>query len=186
MKGWKMNNVLYAGGARPSTGGDNGVGNIDTSGLLKTDVSNLTVNGRSVIAGIAADSVSLGGLADVNLSNLSAAGREQIARLSKPSSNRTILTFPDVADSTFIMPGSGYLVAYIQNTATAGASTWITLSGKNGDSIVVRAMDKGVGTATLVAMLPVSKEMTVNLLHSGNFQASANKYFWFTSAEGAQ
>lgn len=60
-----MSKVLYAGGATPSTGGD-----IDVSGLLKTDLSNITAAGSSVIATIAADSVSLDNLAKVDLSNI--------------------------------------------------------------------------------------------------------------------
>ena len=52
-----MNDVLYAGGASPATG--TGGGDIDVSGLLKTDASNLAPAGREAIAGIAVASVSL-------------------------------------------------------------------------------------------------------------------------------
>ena len=52
-----MNDVLYAGGASPATG--TGGGDIDVSGLLKTDASNLAPAGRETIAGIAVASVSL-------------------------------------------------------------------------------------------------------------------------------
>ena len=51
-----MNDVLYAGGASPATG--TGGGDIDVSGLLKTDASNLAPAGREAIAGIAVASVS--------------------------------------------------------------------------------------------------------------------------------
>lgn len=67
-----MNDVLYAGGASPATG--TGGGDIDVSGLLKTDASNLAPAGRETIAGIAVASVSLDNLADKDLSNLSSAG----------------------------------------------------------------------------------------------------------------
>ena len=64
-----MNDVLYAGGGSPATG--TGGGDIDVSGLLKTDASNLAPAGRETIAGIAVASVSLDNLADKDLSNLS-------------------------------------------------------------------------------------------------------------------
>lgn len=97
------NNVLYAGGARPSTGGDNsGGGNIDTSGLLKTDVSNLTVAGRSVISGIATDSISLEGLADVDLSNLTAEGQAVIAGIVDSNVNLEDLAKTDLSN---LLPG---------------------------------------------------------------------------------
>ena len=60
-----MNDVLYAGGASPATG--TGGGDIDVSGLLKTDASNLAPAGREAIAGIAVASVSLDNLADKDL-----------------------------------------------------------------------------------------------------------------------
>ncbi len=152
---------------------------------LKTDVSNLTAAGQAVIAGIAADSVNLEGLADTDLSNLTAAGKEQIADLSKPSGRRVNLTFPNSEEADLIMPAAGHLVAYTQNTAASGISTWITLIGTVDATAVIRDMDKGSGTATLVAVLEVSKGMSVKMLTSGNFQSSANKYLWFTYAEGA-
>ena len=71
-----MNDVLYAGGAAPATG--TGGGDVDVSGLLKTDASNLAPAGREAIAGIAVASVSLDNLADKDLSNLSAAGNAKL------------------------------------------------------------------------------------------------------------
>ena len=71
-----MNDVLYAGGASPATG--TGGGDIDVSGLLKTDASNLAPAGREAIAGIAVASVSLDNLADKDLSNLSSVGNAKL------------------------------------------------------------------------------------------------------------
>lgn len=73
-----MNEVLYAGGAAPATG--TGGGDVDVSGLLKTDASNLAPAGRETIAGIAVASVSLDNLADKDLSNLSSAGEAKLPR----------------------------------------------------------------------------------------------------------
>lgn len=134
---------------------------------------------------VGADNVNLEGWADADLSNLTAAGKEQIADLSKPSGRRVNLTFPNSEEADLIMPAAGHLVAYTQNTAASGISTWITLIGTVDATAVIREMDKGSGTATLVAVLEVSKGMSVKMLTSGNFQSSANKYLWFTYAEGA-
>lgn len=71
-----MNDLLYAGGAMPATG--SGGSDIDVSGLLKTDASNLAPAGREAIAGIAVASVSLDNLADKDLSNLSSAGTAKL------------------------------------------------------------------------------------------------------------
>lgn len=91
-----MNDVLYAGGASPATG--TGGGDIDVSGLLKTDASNLAPAGRETIAGIAVASVSLDNLADVNLSNLSENGKTVVAGIVAENVNLDNLADKDLSN----------------------------------------------------------------------------------------
>lgn len=97
-----MNDILYAGGARPLTNINNGGtgGDVDTSGLLKRDVSNLTESGRLVISSIAANSISLDNLSNVDLSNLTAKGQERIESIAASSVDLSGLSDKNLSNIT--------------------------------------------------------------------------------------